>query len=387
MLKLAMLIATTFSLLQASSQSLTNQTNLYVPIGLELHIDGDFANEGFVENLGNMLVTGNWKNSNVYQGSGIVTLNGDLRQGIFNNKNPVAHLVINGLGIKDVTDLLPVTNRLDLFRGIVNVADADTLFLPSSATVGGGSLVSHVNGAFTYAGAGYKFFPIGKNGNYNPVEMLNITGINPVTELEVFEDLPAIKSPPEITLYSKIYWQRKSIRGTYTESPLAIGFQVPDNFTNRHVLEIVEGSDLNDEFTAIGRVSVTYDNVLDKVVSDDGLKKNIFVIGESTPRDGIAGKFYFSTSLSPRAADPDNQAVKIFGDQLVAEGFRFLVYNRWGLLVYENASLESMILTGWDGKNKSNGEYLPSGAYPYLLRAMTKNGEVLERKGMISIIN
>ena len=50
--------------------------------GLELHLDGDFVNEGFIQNQGSFFITGNWKNTNVYQGTGHVTLNGDLDQTI-----------------------------------------------------------------------------------------------------------------------------------------------------------------------------------------------------------------------------------------------------------------------------------------------------------------
>lgn len=369
------------------AQDIINQTNLYVPTGLELHVDGDFANEGFVQNQGNFFVSGNWKNANVYQGVGTIILNGTGAQSFFSNKNPVDHLVIDGTGPIRINDLLPITSQLDLLNGIVVVTDADTLSMAQGASVSGGSPESHVDGEFTYAGTGYKFFPIGKNGNYNPVEMLDITGINPVTSVEVFENLPAIQSPPLITLYQKIYWERKTIAGTFTNSPIAIGFQIPDNYTNRHVIEIVEGEDLGAVFSALRGVSVSYDPVLDKVISDDGLTKNVFVIGESTPSGGIPGEFYFSTSLSPQASNPDNRAIKIFGDQLIDDSFHFLVYNRWGKIVFETTSLGNMILSGWDGRSQNGGDLLPSGAYPYLLQAVTKTGTFFEKKGIISIIN
>jgi len=373
--------------ISSAAQDIVNQTNLYVPAGLELHVGGDFANEGFVQNQGSVFVSGSWKNANVYQGVGTITLNGTRAQSFFSNKNPVDHLVIDGIGPIRIIDLLPITSQIDLLNGIVVVADTDTLSMAQGASVSGGSLESHVDGEFTYAGTGYKFFPIGKNGNYNPVEMLDITGINPITSVEVFENLPTIQSPPLITLYQKIYWQRKTIAGTFTNSPIAIGFQIPDNYTNRHVIEIVEGEDLGAVFSALRGVSVSYDPVLDKVISDVGLAKNVFVIGESNPIGGIPGEFYFSTSLSPHAANPDNRATRVFGDQLIGDSFHFLVYDRWGKIVFETISLENMILSGWDGRSQNGGDLLPSGAYPYVLQAVTKTGTFFEKKGVISIIN
>ena len=95
------------------AQSITNQTNLFIPQGLELHLDGDFVNEGFIQNQGSFFITGNWKNTNVYQGTGPLLLM-ETRPNIFNNKNAVYHLEIDGTGLKFITDRLPVSNRLDL---------------------------------------------------------------------------------------------------------------------------------------------------------------------------------------------------------------------------------------------------------------------------------
>lgn len=369
------------------SQDLTNQTSFFIPAGLELHLDGNFINDGFIQNQGSFFVTGDWKNTNVYQGIGKVILEGDVRQDFYNNKNAVFHLVVDGPGVKHITDLLPVTNQLDLFQGIVEVNDQDTLLLAENATATGGSIDSYVEGEFTHTGTGLKFFPIGKNGNYNPVDMLNISGIQPITSLELFENLPEIKSPAGIKVYTAVYWQRKTIGGTFIDSPLSIGYTIPDNYTNRHVIEVVEGDELNTEFSSLGRVTVTYDDVLDKLTTENGSTRKFFAIGESNPKEGIEGEFYISTSLAPRATSLDNQVVKIFGNVLIGENFKFLVFNRWGLLVYESGSLEQMILNGWDGRSQGTGDYLPAGAYPYVLRALTADGGSMERKGIISIVN
>lgn len=380
-----LVLVTTCPFIQLQAQILTNATNIFIPEGLEVHLDGDFVSDGFIQNQGSFFVSGNWSNSNVYQGIGKVILNGELPQNFFNNKNAVHHLVVNGAGPKNIQDKLPISNRLDLFLGVVNLTDSDTLLLGQNATVGGGSLESHVDGAFTYEGTGFKFFPIGKNGSYYPVEMLNLSGINPVTELEVFDNLPALDLPSSITRYSKIYWQRKSISGTFINSPVSLGYQIPDDYTNRHVIDILQSEALDQEFSVLSNARVEYDDAIDKVVSDNASTGKLFVLGESVPIDGIPGEFYLSTSLSPRASDPDNRLVKVFGNRLAEENFQFLVYNRWGLMVYENTSLTDMISKGWDGRHK--GDYLPSGAYPFIFKAVTKTGEVIERKGVISIIH
>ena len=368
-------------------QDLTSSTNLYIPAGLEFHLDGDFTNSGFIQNQGSFFVSGNWINATVYQGLGTVILNGASEQNFSNNENAVFHLMIDGTGTKHIVGKLPISNKLSLFSGIVTITDDDTLFLAETASVAGGSSESYVDGAFTYEGTGYKFFPIGKNGNYLPIELLNVTGINPITSLEAFENPPPINAPPSIGVYSRVYWQRKNIKGTFTGSPLVIGYPIPDTYTNRHVINVLQSEALDKPFSDMGDVDVSFGGDLSKVVSESNLTGNVFLIGTSIPIGGIPGEFYLSTSLSPHASNTDNQLVKIFGNQLVEENFHLMVFNRWGLLVFESTSLHSMITTGWDGRRKGNGDLLPSGAYPFVLRAVTTTGETFEKKGMISIVN
>ena len=367
------------------AQSITNQTNLFIPQGLELHLDGDFVNEGFIQNNGSFFITGSWTNTNVYQGIGSLTLNGGQDQSVFNNKNAVYDFRIDGTGMKYITDLLPVSNRLELTLGVVSISDRDTLRLSNGASIVGGSTVSYVDGALTHEGAGYKFFPIGKNGGYYPVELLNITGIQPVTEMEIFELSTRPNVPATITPYSNIYWQRKTISGTFTSSPLSIGYTIPQYYNYRHMIDILESTSVNGDFSLIGNTRVEYSDPISSVISDNGARGDIFILGESIPRDGIPGEFYLSTSLSPVASNPDNRFVRVFGNKLAEKEFQFRVFNRWGLMVYESNSLGDMITVGWDGRQ--NGEYLSSGAYPYILKALTKDGEVIEKKGVISVLN
>lgn len=367
------------------AQSLTSQTNIFIPADLAVYVDGDFVNEGFIQNQGNFFVSGNWTNTNVYQGTGKITLNGFTSQRFTNNRNPVYHFALDGGGSKDIIGLVPVTNALELVSGIVNVSDADTLLLASGSMVIGGSVESYIDGALQYAGVGYKFFPVGTNRGYFPAGMLNVSGINPVTEVEVFEDVSPIVLPAAVTRFSEVYWQRKNISGTFLGSPVSLGYPIPDNYTNRHTLDIFQSDAPASEFSALGNITVEYGNGEDKTISGNAANGRILILGESVPPDGVPGEFYLSTSLSPSATNSDNQFVKIFGNQLADSNFKFHVYNRWGLLVFETTSLTSMITKGWDGTHK--GEYLPPGAYPYILKASTKNGESFERKGVISIIH
>lgn len=372
--------------MNAGAQDLASQTNIFIPDGMEISM-GSVTNTGFILNQGTLRVDGNWQNTGVYQGLGTLWLTGQGEQTVFNNRHAVNNLVIDGGGAKVVRGLLPVSGGLEFLHGIVHVQDGDTLYALPSATISGGSPLSFVNGPFTAEGTGYRFFPIGSGGSYYPVELLNVTGIQPVNAIRVIEEVPALRLPPASALHSDVYWERKTLRGTFTGSPLSIGYTFDDSFTNRYEVEIFQGHTPDDTFASLGETSFTQSEGVGKVASDNSLTGAYFVIGGTIPPTGVTGEFYMSTSLSPHAANADNQYVRIFGNQLSEAEFHLMVYNRWGLLIYENRSLTSMITRGWDGRQKGTGDYLPAGAYPYLLKAKKSNGENVEIKGVISIVN
>jgi gliding motility-associated-like protein len=59
-----------------------------------------------------------------------------------------------------------------------------------------------------------------------------------------------------------------------------------------------------------------------------------------------------------------------------------LIYNRWGNQVYDGNALTS----GWDGKAK-NGNRASDGTYYYVLVGLRNNGEQIEEKGFLTLLN
>jgi hypothetical protein len=369
-----------------NAQDLTNQTNIYVSQDLEIYFDGSVVNEGFIQHQGILSFTGSWTNTSVYQGSGTLAAVGANPQTISNNRQAVSKFLIDGIGIKRIVGFLPITNELTLLSGLVSTTSNDTLLLQQSALATGGSEISYVDGALFSAGSGYKFFPIGKNGNYNAVALNDITGINPVFSLEMFENIPTIQIPFRTNYFPAIYWKRTQVSGTFSSSPITIHYNIPERYTDSHEVEILQSVSLAEPFSALHDVDVVFQNGLDLVSTDDPLTGNFFVVGNSIPIGGVEGEFYFSTSLSPKASNKENSAIRVFGNKLDDEDFLFQVYNRWGLLVFESTSLQDMIDAGWDGTQKNGGNAVPAGAYPYLFKAKLKTGEVLEKKGVITLV-
>jgi len=371
---------------RTSGQDLYNTTSVFIPVGTNIFIDGAVNNNGFVQNKGTITVTGDWRNDRTYQGEGQVIFSGAGTQRIFNNKQAIQHAVVTGGGDKRVDGKIMITQQLDLLQGILFVSDDDTLLLKENAFITVGSLSSYVDGALTAEGSGYKFFPIGKNGKYHPIEFIDIKGITPTIEVEVFDAVPSIHVP-HASVFTDAYWTRKDIHGTFNSSPVSFGYKFSDDVIQRNVV-IASADEIENDFTVFDNTDVQEDGAIEKVSTQGDLSGRFFVLGQSDPGYGrnIPPKaFYISTSLCPTARNPDNQVIKIFGDNLMPEDFHFDVFNRAAQPVFSTTSLDEMTSNGWNGSIQ--GSMLPSGIYPYSLKAHDKKGNVIKKQGVISIIN
>ncbi|MEQ1585815.1 MAG: gliding motility-associated C-terminal domain-containing protein [Cyclobacteriaceae bacterium] len=363
----------------AIAQNISNGSNLYISGGVNVYTGGNLTNTGFFQNNGSFSLSGDWLNLSIYQGTGIVSLNGGNQ--LFSNKaQPLAHLIIDGGGIKSIPGKLFITNEVDFFNGVVLITDNDTLLMGTNCAVKNGSDLSYVDGALTSQGGGYKFYPIGKKGKYYPVELLDIKGFEPTVEVEVVENLPAVTTSIPVTIRRDIYWTRKTIAGTFESSPITLGLNLQSE--NPLQLVIASADDLLDEFSVSENVTIRSDNELTIISSVLPINGNFFVLGVlpgEAPRP-----YFFSTTLSPNAMNPDNRFVKVFGDAIGPSDFYFQVFNRWGQSVYETLSFASMASQGWDGRQ--NGNVLPSGVYPYSIKYKESSGKPIQQTGFITIV-
>ncbi|HSZ26033.1 MAG TPA: gliding motility-associated C-terminal domain-containing protein [Cytophagaceae bacterium] len=93
---------------------------------------------------------------------------------------------------------------------------------------------------------------------------------------------------------------------------------------------------------------------------------------------------YVPNVFSPHAENPVNQKFTIYGDNLLPDNFKIVVYNKWGNLVYESTDLNDTKTNGWDGGPKIEG------VYTYVIAGQFKNGKDVQvspyYKGSFSLI-
>ena len=362
------------------AQGMYNESNIYIG-AVDVYVDGEIINDGRLDNDGLVSVTGDWQSKGKYKGSGTVALLGNSPQKIFNYGQAIQTLIVDGWGTKYIKGDMRIGKQLQLKDGIVEVSRQDALKLEEDAYATGGSASSYVDGALTVEGSGYKFFPIGKNGNYAPIEFVEVQAESAEYSVEVFEDAPLV-AVEDIIVRKSLYWQRKDISGNFGGSAVAIDYD-RGYFENPDKITLLAGTSWEAPFAPIHDLDHSAET--NKVTTRILISAPIIMLGEISERWREAD-FYLSTALSPHATQTANQNVKIFGERLSSDQFRFQVFNRWGDLVYETTSLEYMTANGWSGHSLS-GNALTTGTYPYRLSAFDKSGQKFEKKGVITIIN
>lgn len=363
----------------ACSQDLHNQSSLHIN-GVSLYVEGDIHNDGYLLNDGHLGFTGDWKSEGTYKGTGVLDACGHGTQRIFHFNQKVSELLINGWGTKYINGKIMISRAFQLTAGIIHVSPGDELRLKENAAISGGSMDSFVDGPITVEGTGYKFFPVGKNGTYAPIEFLDVQGKSPEYSVEVFEKAPVI-SVEDIIIRNGLYWERKDLEGTFGGSTLAIQYD-PLNFQDRGNMVVLAGNDWDSPFIKITEAEHSAETR--KLITLTSTTAPILMLGEFSSQ-WRGGDLYLSTALSPNALNPDNRRIKIFGERLADEQFHFSVFDRWGNIVFENTSLGYMTRNGWDGRSRA-GQALLTGTYPYRLTAFDKTGKHFQKKGVITII-
>ena len=225
-------------------------------------IRGDVQNVGAIINDGEISVSGDWTNLNVYLGDeGKFILDGTSMQVIRHSNQSFYILVIDGGGEKVFESDVDVIDSLILLDGIVSLQESRTLLMREGAIVLGGSDFSYINGPLFATGTGDLFFPVGTNGTYAPLELIDVTGSTPVVGVEVFQPNPTATPGFGIRDVSEQrYWEKTVTSGTFTDSKVKLSIKDEEAIIDRMEKAVVaESNAVGGEFTSLGQASFTGD--------------------------------------------------------------------------------------------------------------------------------
>ncbi|MCX6230257.1 MAG: gliding motility-associated C-terminal domain-containing protein [Bacteroidetes bacterium] len=86
----------------------------------------------------------------------------------------------------------------------------------------------------------------------------------------------------------------------------------------------------------------------------------------------------------PNAIVPSDNINNVFKPVMAfvsSENYLMQIYNRFGQLIFDNNNPQ----IGWDGK--FDGKIVPSGVYVYLIRFSLPNHELVQKKGIVTVVN
>jgi len=110
---------------------------------------------------------------------------------------------------------------------------------------------------------------------------------------------------------------------------------------------------------------------------------SIAITVDITCGDVICGDVFVPNVFSPNG-DAQNDVLYVYGGCI--ETMNFIIYDRWGELVYEAKSVSEAMDVGWNGKFKGNGKSMNPATFVYALTVTFKNGDEHSEKGNIALI-
>jgi gliding motility-associated-like protein len=87
---------------------------------------------------------------------------------------------------------------------------------------------------------------------------------------------------------------------------------------------------------------------------------------------------FIPNAFTPDGKNPEFRPLITFLDNV--ESFEMLIFDRWGRLLFRSTNPTE----GWNGQ--ANGERMPQGAYAFRLQVTQRDGEVLNRQGILTLI-
>ncbi len=372
------------------AQMLTNTSGqtLWIAKGAIVTVDGGLLNRGTVTNNGQISVSGNWLNEGTYDDvKGKVIFNGTQQQQVNHNNQSIAVLQITGGGDKQLLSHLTIGDSLLLDEGVVhtNVTAPYTLQLLPDAIVNEGSESSYIDGFMVYKGTGYRYFPVGDNSRFLPLELLDVQGVQPTLKVSVQQ--PNLKATPGSALerVSAVrYWEVLVLDGTYEGSAISLAVGGDEGFKDLTGMVVAASETKEGTFESLGRSAATGDQQGGSVSSKQASALPYLALGITT-EFSMENEVAVPTAFDPNASDERNRVLKIFASNIAPQDFVFKIFNRWGMVVYQTTSAEEAMEKGWDGMNLQTGQPAEFGVYTYFLRAVFDNQIPIEQTGTITL--
>jgi len=181
-----------------------------------------------------------------------------------------------------------VSGTLDLTNsGIIETTSSNTLTLSLGSTLSGGSANSYINGPLTIIETGTLTFPLGDNGDYRPVELLNVVGTAPEIEFSMTSSDPGGQPGGNLNNISEIrYWQGSVNGGSFTSCQVRLYWGDNDAVDSSPLvitdLEVATSATQSGTYTDASPSTASGDNSSGTVTSASVGAIQYFTLGSTT---------------------------------------------------------------------------------------------------------
>jgi hypothetical protein len=240
--------------------------------GLQFNLSGGTIDGTVVINVPNISVNG----GNFDYTSSLVTFGGSSSQSLNATTDPdfydlTINKAANNLTLGGATT---VSGTLTLTQGLINTSSGLLTLDASTASVSGGSASSFINGPVAWDGTGSNLvFPVGKNTNYRPVELVSLSGTNPIVQFEMFDNNPQGLAGSGLTNISLVrYWQGSLNSGSSPVFQLKLTWGSDDGVDGQlSNLRVATSTASNGTYTSAGNTASSGDGSGGTVTSNTGL--------------------------------------------------------------------------------------------------------------------
>ena len=404
-------------------QIITNSASIQINSGAVFTVNGDLNNKGKIKiaesssspidingslinskdiiNDGEIYVAGDWLNTADYTGKGLVLLDGTETQELNNNGKTFEYFYINKKENEvELTGDVRVNKELSLDDGRVNTNDSK-FTLSDTATVAGGSFDSYISGSLYQEGVtGEKYYPLGTNNLYTPLEMSGIKGsedlIIKIGSKSLVNEKDTIKVGLNlIKVDSNAIWKAERIKGTYQEAYYHLNHKKRQAFLGEaedFQLVVAEASAEKGYYSSLKSLNEEFGIEEGAIAKSLDLKDTTLVYLALGIRDRI-DEFFIPTAFSPYSKEIEDQKIKVYSPDIDSEKrFTFAVFDQWENLVFESTDYYQMVEDtehrgdGWNGISEDSGNILAGGVYNLIFKATLINGKRVNYKSTITLI-
>lgn len=398
-------ISLLFPLVLFGQMHIQSSALVHVAEGANLEVGGDLNNEGVIQNVGKITLYKNWFTNGNFNGmEGSIQFIGISDQVAPSGELTTSELIINSLGnVSFPGSEYTVLDRLDLQFGNIIPSESTRFILDQNAQVFNGSIDSYFEGSLINKGSGIKIFPLGFDGVYAPITLLDVFGVDTEIQASYSRNNPLDPIPGDsvIGVSHRGLWEVELLSGgtDATQVELQFGeedlsdFRITNNIKHRVNSPVIAFANSPEGvYESLGLESLlnsdtlTFGTIIGKKPLSLSLGQKIYLAMALAPRIPDVGLFYIPEAFSPQASDARNQTFRVFGEGILEEGFDLQIFNRFGVNVFSTQSFKEANEDGWDGENQKTGANEPTGIYYYTVKFRFRTGLPVQKSGIFYLI-